>query len=399
LLTCEKKSDIKSHMAVVSSRDLREILDLVYTANRCQDVESLVGTLCQAMIRSFRSECVTFHLIKGFPWRVNVVESRSFKSDFHNLVEDKHYPALYKDGYFQQSPLLKAAISSTKTVLKIGNSISCKDWESSSYYNDFILPQHLSWELFLTLRWKDNLEGMFTLWRPREYTDYEPSDIARAEILAPHLTLAIHNISTISKINGWRKKSSTDEMNNDGLLLLDHRFRPVYSNAKAREICLYLYNKMPSDAVNIEKGEFPVPACVIQDCSELLNLINAESQFISWPKERVVFSESGKQFRSECSLVWKADKMHSVPNFMVTLTDLTGKNRLETNLQSRYHLSHREVDIIYCIISDMSYRETAEKLYISKLTVHTHIKNIYRKLGVKNKIELYRLVQSLNWMV
>jgi DNA-binding NarL/FixJ family response regulator len=30
--------------------------------------------------------------------------------------------------------------------------------------------------------------------------------------------------------------------------------------------------------------------------------------------------------------------------------------------------------------------------------VHTHVKNIYRKLGVRNKIELYRRIQSLNWM-
>lgn len=386
-------------MAIVTGKDYRDMLDLVYSANRCQDLESLVGTLCQSMIQSFRSECVTFHLIKGFPWRVNVVESRSFKSDFHSFVEDKHYPALYKDGLFQQSPLLKVALSSTKTVLKIGSSISCKDWESSQLYRDLIMPQHLYWELFLTLRWKDNLEGMITLWRSREHTDYEPGDIARAEILAPHLTLAIHNISTISKINGWRKKFSADETNHDGLLLLDQHFRPVYSNAKAREICLYLYNKMPSDTVNIEKGEFPVPACIVKDCAELLDLIKAEAQYISWPKERIVFSESSRQFRSECSLVWKADKMHSVPNFMVTLTDLTSRNRMESNLQTRFHLSRREVDIIYCIISDMSYGETAEKLYISKLTVHTHVKNIYRKLGVRNKIELYRRIQSLNWMV
>jgi DNA-binding CsgD family transcriptional regulator len=386
-------------MNVISGQEYHGILDLVYAANQCQDMDGLVGTLCQSMIESFRSECVTFHLIKGYPWRVNVVESRSFKSDYHQLIEDKHYPALYKDGFFQQSPLLKAAIASSKTILKIGDSVSMKDWEGSDYYNDFIMPQHLYWELFLTLRWKNNLKGMITLWRSREQADYQPGDIARAEILAPHLTLAVHNVSAISKISGWRKKFSADEPNNDGLLLLDHKFRPVYSNAKAREICLYLYNSLPSEPVNIEKGEFPVPSCIIKDCSELLDLVKAEAQFISWPKERVVFSESSRQFRSECSLVWKAEKMHSVPNFMVTLSDLTGKNRLENTLQARFHLSRREIDIIYCIVTDMSYEETAEKLYISKLTVHTHIKNIYRKLGVRNKIELFRRVQSLDWLM
>jgi DNA-binding CsgD family transcriptional regulator len=398
-LTFRQKSDINSRMTLVSSKEYHDILNLVYSANRCQDSESLVDILCQSMIKTFHSECVTFHLIKVLPRQVDVLESRSFKSGCSNIVEDKHYPALYRDGFFQQSPLLKAAISSTKTVLKISNSVSCKDWEMSNYYNDFISPQHLYWELFLTLRWKNNLEGMITLWRSHHQTDYDPGDMARAEILAPHLTLAIRNVSTLSKINGWKKKCFNDESGSDGLLLLDQKFQPVYSNTKAREICLYLFNKKPHDAINLEKGDFPVPSCILKDCSELMDHVKSESQYLSWPKERVVYSESGKQFRCACSLVWKADKIHSVPNFMVTLTDVSGKNNLEDKLQNKYHLSRREIDIIFCMISDMSYEETAEKLYISKLTVHTHIKNIYRKLGVRNKIELYRRIQSLDLLM
>jgi DNA-binding NarL/FixJ family response regulator len=40
----------------------------------------------------------------------------------------------------------------------------------------------------------------------------------------------------------------------------------------------------------------------------------------------------------------------------------------------------------------MSDDEIGEKLYISRQTVHTHIKNIYRKLGARSRIELYRIV-------
>lgn len=383
-------------MTTITGREYRDILNLVYSANRCQDKESLINTLCHSMIKSFRSECVTFQLIKGSPWRVNVVESRSFKSDYHRLYEDKHYPAIYKDGFFQYSPLLKAAMNSSDTVYKIGEAISTRDWERSDHYNDFILPQHLYWELFLALRWKNNLAGMMTLWRSRQRTDYKPGDIARAEMLASHLTLAIHNVSMLSKINCWRKKFTANETNNEGLLLLDHKFKPVYSNSVAREICLYLCNNLSSGKGNYNKGEFPVPSFMIKDCSDLLDLVKAESQYISWPRERKVFSENGKQIRYECTLVWKADKNRSVPNFMVTLSEISGNNTLESTLQTRFRLSRREIDIIFCVITDMSYGEIAEKLYISKLTVHTHIKNIYRKLGIRNKIELYRRIQSLD---
>ena len=226
-------------------------------------------------------------------------------------------------------------------------------------------------------------------------------DIEKAEILVPHLMLAIHNVNTISKIQGWEKQFlSPDEATDEGLLLLDHKFRPIHSNAKAREICLYLCNRIPPDIINLEKGEFPMPSSIVKDCSDLLELFKADARFILWPKERIIFVESGKNFRSECSLIWKTDQINSTPNFMVTLSDLTDKKKkLENTLQVSFHLSKREVDIVYCIMADMSYNEIAEMLYISKLTVRTHVKNIYRKLKITNKIELYRFIQSLTWLI
>ena len=387
-------------MTSITSADYLDILNLVYNANRCEDIDSLIRTVCPSMIQIFRSECVTFHLVKGCPRHTDIIESRSFKSDYHNLIEDKYYPVLYKEGYYHQSPLLKAAISSSKTVLKIRDFISQRDWERSEFYNDFMLPQHLYWELFLPLRWKNNLEGMITLWRPGNQPDYENSDITKSQILAPHLVLAIRNVSKISKINRWEKQPlNTNDANNEGLILLDHKLRPIYSNFKAREICLYLFNRMPSDTLNIEKGEFPVPSCITKDCYDLVNLLKAEERLTLWPKERIIFLENGKQFRTECSLTWKADQVVTVPQFIVTLSDLTSEKKLETILRARLHLSRREVDIVSCLMADMSHREIAEKLCISKLTVHTHVKNIYRKLGVKNRIELFRCVQCPSWLI
>jgi DNA-binding CsgD family transcriptional regulator len=378
-----------------TDKDYQDILNLVYYANRCEDMDSFIGTICPSMMHIFRSECATFHLVKGYPQHVNIDMSRSFKRDCRNLVEDKYYPALYKDGIYHQSPLLKEALSSSKTALKLKDSLTQKDWERSDMYNDFIRPQHLYWELFLPLRWKGHLKGLITLWRPRNQPDFEIIDIMKSEILTPHLSLAIRNITKISKISRLEKQPlATDNANNEGLILLDNKLRPIYSNVMAREICIYLFNRVSSGTFNIETGEFPIPHCVVKDCCDLLNLQKSEEQLTWLPKERIIFIKNGKKFRIECSLIWKANQVIAVPQFMVTLSDLTSENTLEAALQTKFHLTRREVDIVYCIMADMSYGEIAEKLYISKLTVHTHIKNIYRKLGIKNKIELFKCVQS-----
>jgi DNA-binding CsgD family transcriptional regulator len=380
-------------MARMTSKDYRDILNLVYLANRCEDLESFIDTLFPSIIQVFHTECATLQLIKGYPRHITIVESRSFKSDNRNLYEDKHYPTLYKDSFYQHSPLLKEATSSSKTVLKFGDSISFKDWERSDFYNNFMLPQHLYWELFLTLRWKNNLEGMITLWRSKKQPDYEDKEVLKAARLASHLGVAVHNICLISQINTRESHFlSADEANSEGLLWLDHKFTPAFFNTKARDVCLQLLGRMPYNTFNLEKAEFPIPSCIIKDCSGLLDLVKTEGQPILLPKERIVSTESGKKFRIECSLIWKADQTNSTPNFMVTLTDLTDEKKMETTLQARFRLGRRELDVIYYLTRGLSDDEIAVKLYISKLTVHTHIKNIYRKLGVKSRIELYRRV-------
>jgi DNA-binding CsgD family transcriptional regulator len=385
-------------MARLTGKDYREVLNLVYLANRCEDVESLIDALFPSIMQAFNTECATFQLIKGYPRHINIVESRSFRSDSpnpgsRNLYEDKYYPVLYKNSFYQSSPLLKEAISSQKTVLKFGESISFRDWERSDFYNDFMLPQKLYWELFLTLRWKNNLEGMITLWRTKKQPDYEDREVLKAARLASHLGVVIHNICLISQINTRESHFfSADEADAEGLLWLDHRFTPYFYNAKARDICMQLSGKTIYNPSHFETGECPVPSSVIKDCSDLFDLVKAEGQPTLLPKERIVSTESGQRFRIECSLIWKSGQTGSTPSFMVTFSDFTDEKKLEVTLQSRFQLSRRELDVTHYLVRGLSDNEIGEKLYISRQTVHTHIKNIYRKLGVKSRIELYRIV-------
>jgi DNA-binding NarL/FixJ family response regulator len=77
---------------------------------------------------------------------------------------------------------------------------------------------------------------------------------------------------------------------------------------------------------------------------------------------------------------------------MVTLSDLSDENRLENTLQARFKLSRRELEVTHYLSRGLSDNEIGERLYISRQTVHTHIKNIYRKLGAKSRVELYRII-------
>lgn len=59
-----------------------------------------------------------------------------------------------------------------------------------------------------------------------------------------------------------------------------------------------------------------------------------------------------------------------------------------------YNLTKREMDIIQLILNQYESNEIANKLFLSPLTVKTHRKNIFRKLGVRNLTGLVALIKE-----
>jgi DNA-binding CsgD family transcriptional regulator len=268
-------------MTVLSEKDYREVLDLVYLANSCQNLEHFVTNFLPAVSRSFRSEIATFHLLQGTPQNLVIRESRGFFSDTSRSEEDIYNPKLYKDRYYQQSPLLNEAISSSQQVLKIAAVMSQEEWERNEFFIDFILPQHIYWELFLALRWENKLAGVVTLWRQRKQEDFLDSDLLKGEILAPHLMLVVNNLCSSNALKG------------------------------------------------------------------------ANGEIIGYDIEKI-----------------------------------------KEKFISNFHLSEREVEILDGVITGMSYDEIASKCFISRFTVHSHVKNIYSKIGIHNRIDLGRYIQD-----
>jgi DNA-binding CsgD family transcriptional regulator len=62
----------------------------------------------------------------------------------------------------------------------------------------------------------------------------------------------------------------------------------------------------------------------------------------------------------------------------------------------RFHITGREWETIHLILAELPNREIAQHLGVSERTVKAHITNIYNKLGVDNKIGLFRILQQYN---
>lgn len=74
----------------------------------------------------------------------------------------------------------------------------------------------------------------------------------------------------------------------------------------------------------------------------------------------------------------------------------TGETRdiTDDRFFSKYNLSRREQEIFRLILQGESKKTIEEKLFISAHTVKNHTYNIYRKLGIKNRLQLVNMIQD-----
>ncbi|MGW8113993.1 response regulator transcription factor [Caproicibacterium sp. NSD3] len=60
----------------------------------------------------------------------------------------------------------------------------------------------------------------------------------------------------------------------------------------------------------------------------------------------------------------------------------------------KYGVTDKETEVIELVLGGLTYKQIAERLFISPKTVDNHVQNIYRKLEVTSKMQLSNLIRS-----
>jgi DNA-binding CsgD family transcriptional regulator len=75
--------------------------------------------------------------------------------------------------------------------------------------------------------------------------------------------------------------------------------------------------------------------------------------------------------------------------------DLSDKNLKIDDLEEKYNITKREMEVINLICLGKTNKEIADQLFISIDTVKDHNYKIFQKTGVKNRTQLVKLVNDL----
>jgi DNA-binding CsgD family transcriptional regulator len=156
----------------------------------------------------------------------------------------------------------------------------------------------------------------------------------------------------------------------DGILILTAKGEVLHINEYARQIC---YNINPGKG----SSQSALPEEIKRVCKSLI-----ESREL-FPEEKI-FVESEILLKESVEILIRArwlELSNREQNFLL----VTLENRNQTNLSmaladaKKYGLTEREVEVWLLRKANLSYREIANRLYITINTVKKHVKSIYAK--------------------
>ncbi len=97
------------------------------------------------------------------------------------------------------------------------------------------------------------------------------------------------------------------------------------------------------------------------------------------------------------------NKNSELQNYLLQISELKEKATNKTLTEAKifnenfddFGLSKREKEVLTHITNGLSNDEIASKMFVSKNTIKTHIKNIYSKLDVKNRIQAIKKISTI----
>ena len=155
----------------------------------------------------------------------------------------------------------------------------------------------------------------------------------------------------------------------DGVLVLTQQGEWVYANECGRQICHQISPEQSQQNF--------VPPAIWHVCELLIDHLDPFAE-----KEIVINNEikltNSANFRIRVR--WLVLEESVCPYLLVTIEDQHQARKMQAMADAqKYRLTRREAEVWSLHQSKLSYKEIADKLYITLNTVKKHIKNIYAK--------------------
>jgi DNA-binding CsgD family transcriptional regulator len=372
----------------LSRNDLEEILKFVnFCMTRIKTGNVDPKELLTEMLSIFRSYDAEFFPSNQTLSGVDLSKSFTLKEDKADLVK-------YVDHYWRYDPLYSAQFNTkpTNRVFKTDDVIPYSQLKKLDYYREYL--QSINWfgELVIRLCTDEGFWGTISISRSPKQPYFDRTDVQKAEFLLPYLINTFEATMFFSKINGERKAfEQWLESRPEGIILLDTKLQPVFSNNKARQMSRPLSEIKPESLIKYQDVDITLPRSIAEDCQRLADSRDSSH---SLPNNRIINTKNGDRYYIRYTMINQLCQEILLPYFIIHMNDLTN-NADETGvvLLKNYGLSEQEEKIAQYTGQGLTNKEIGKKLGISQFTVQSHLRNIFEKTGIKRRSQLANLIK------
>lgn len=350
----------------LTTADFCTLLDVVYKVNRTTSFPEGWQEALACINQATRSDASVLCVINS---QIGALSDIIIQGCDHCLPDD-----LPKQISLEET-LVPKAISRGMTVWRPCDLVSEQTWRESRVYREFLDPNGYRYAVVIQMGHGSSPTGALCLLRRNSSQPYGEHELHMLRLLQPHIENAFNRALVFKSVVDARDALQAGiEQFDRPIFVFDRDLELVRMNISARQLC-----------ENSSSFETALSA-IKQAALRLIDLKSSGRTNFDYPAG-VKCILNGKVYMIEGSKVCLPDP----PSFrwiIVTIDMTTHLLEAMRLSMAANEFSRREAEICMMLVSGMSNREIAEKLFIAEFTVKDHVKSIFDKLGVSSRSEI-----------
>ena len=367
-------------MVELQKKDLQEVLDLSQVALECDTLGSFQHNILLEIQHMVHADTSVYFDVNrtSLGWQFTNGISYGVPNDA---------PKRWCDKYQTMDPFVILLASplhcGNKHVLTSRDIEGQSDYVDTEFYTDFLEPQSIFHMMAVGLTTASGPIGLLGLHRSAKGSAFSRKSIAKVSAIVPHLSAAVQKIklAELSDIREELVRTLSADLQHRGLMILSKDFLPIFLDKKSSEILnipVHIGHEIVKPITHL------LPPEISRHCEALKK---QPSSF------RATYSSEHIRFEFDHASQHLSGYMYSYQPrdgdlcFIICLDTKPGQSLGPDNFE-KFHLTRREIEVVYLISAGMTNPEIADKLFISIRTVQAHLRAIYRKVQVHNKTSL-----------
>lgn len=376
-------------METLGSQDFKNILNIITIIDTYLGKDVFYQKLLDSLSKIFHMEKSVFFLPDENSKPTNLMGEN---------IEEKYLREFKKYYYIYDPFKLVQGFFHGNRIIRLEDLVPYSSFLNSEYYNDFLRPQKIFYKTVAYLKYGRDLLGIVGFFRSKELGNFSEKDFKMIEILIPYLSQGLKNIELFGKIQLENSIFRMVDKNlSSGIIVFDDSMRLIHINSKAEDFCKFMsgmeYDAKHQKASYSKKYYLLIPYVVKEDCYRLKEQMKNGLNINPLPLYKIFKMSSFRKYSICSQVITKEMNPENQLFYMSKIDELIPYVTLDMKtLENDFNLSKREIEILENLFNGLKNTEIAEKLFITEITVKTHLQHIFEKTGVNSRTTLIRKI-------